>query len=332
MINPKSKLLEFINFHYALTGELVDLPSYIDINYLLKAENCNKYVIKLASNQTSIDEIELENAAMQHLQNKALTIATPDVILSKNNNTILDYQIPEEKGTRKLRVVSFLAGTLYSQSDSQDQNLQYSLGVLVAQMAEALKDFDHTAAKRKLSWDIAQLLDLEKYLRYFHGEQQQILLRTFIEFKQICYPQLIILPKQIIHNDANIHNLIVKEIKNKLYCSGIFDFGDLVYTQRICELAIAMTYALFNCDDIMHASKTMVSGYRSFTKLQHDETKILYYLIKARLLQSLLNSGQSLDKNPDNTYLNISTVPAWELLKKLNNIDAQLFYQNIKTK
>ncbi len=332
MTNPKSNLLNFLNSHYSLTGELINLPSYIDINYLLKADNGNKYVIKLASAQTCIDEIKLENAAMLHLQKHSMTIATPNLILCKNNKAILDYQIPEEKAMRKLRVVSFLEGKLYSHSDYKDANLQYSLGALVAQMVEALKDFDHAAAKRELSWDIAQLLKLEKHLCYFDNEQHQILLQAFIEFKEVSYPQLILLPKQIIHNDANDNNLIVKENNNKIYCSGIFDFGDLVYTQRICELAIAMTYALFNCNNILQTSKIIVKGYRSATNLQDDESKILYYLIKARLLQSLLNSGKSQANDPDNSYLLISAKPAWELLNKLNKIEPDLFYQNIKTK
>ena len=330
MTDSKLKLLKFLYSHYSLSGELFDLPSYIDVNFLLKADNGNKYVIKLASIQTCIDEIKLENAAMLHLQSKAITIATPHLIKSKSNKTILDYQIPNEEGTRKIRVISFLEGKLYSQSNSQDPNLQYSLGVLVAKMVEALQDFNHTATRRTLSWDIAQLLDLEKNLCHFQGAKLEILSRAFIEFKEVCYPQLIQLPKQVIHNDANDNNLIVNESKNKFFCSGIFDFGDLVYTHRICELAIAITYALFECDDILQASKIIVNGYCHYTTLQDDESRALYYLIKARLLQSLLNSGKSLSIKPDNSYLHISNLPAWELLEKLNNIDSQLFYKNIK--
>jgi Ser/Thr protein kinase RdoA (MazF antagonist) len=326
----KSKLLEFLQIQYSLSGELIDLPSYCDINYLLKTANGDKYVIKIASNQTSIDEIRLENAAMLHLQNKQLSINTPYIITSNNNQSILDYQIDDEAEFRKLRVVSFLEGKLYSQSNAKDLNLQYSLGHLMAQMVGALEDFDHNSAQRKLPWDIAQLLDLEDYLSCFQGEQYQILFNNLKEFKQVCYPQLILLPQQIIHNDANDNNLIVSESASNLKCSGIFDFGDLVYTQRICDLAIAMTYALFDCDDLLQTSKTIVSGYCSYTNFQNDECKILYYLIKARLLQSLLNSGKSYASNPDNSYLLVSAIPAWELLEKLNNMDAQKFYEYIK--
>jgi len=327
----KYKLSKFLYSHYSISGKLVDLPSYIDINYLFKTNSCNKYVIKLASSQTCMDEIELENSALLHLHNKQLSIATPQLIRSKNNKTILEYHIGGESDLRKLRVVSFLEGELYSQSKSQDLNLQYSLGKIIAQMVVALKDFNHIAAKRKLTWDIAQLLDLEQKLNHFQNEKKLILLHAFTEFKEKCYPKLILLPKQVIHNDANDNNLIVeKNSQNKLYCSGIFDFGDLVYTYRICDLAIGMAYALFKCDDILLTSKTIVSGYCSYTNLQNDECEILYYLIKARLVQSLLNSANSQTSNSDNTYLNISTIPAWKLLDKLNNIDARTFYTNLK--
>ena len=93
-----------------------------------------------------------------------------------------------------------------------------------------------------------------------------------------------------------------------------------------------MTYALFSCDDVLKVSKNIVNGYVSIAILSDDECKILYYLIKARLLQSLLNSGKSMADDPDNSYLLISTKPAWELLGKLNQIEPYSFYQNIKTK
>lgn len=332
MNSSKLKLLDFLQSHYSLTGVLSELPSYIDVNYLLKAPTGNKYVVKITSTQTCFDEIRLENAAMLHLQKKQLSITTPRVIKSNNKESILDYQIDNDSDPTKLRVVSYLDGKLYSQSNFKDPKLQYSLGNLIAQTVEGLKDFDCPAAHRKSSWDIAQLLDLEKCLSYFESEQYHVLINGLKEFKELCHPHLRLLPQQIIHNDANDNNLIVSGTTNKLQCSGIFDFGDLVYTQRICELAIAMTYALFNCDNLLQTSKTIVNGYSSFTKLQNDECKILYYLIKARLLQSLLNSGKSYASNPDNSYLLVSAIPAWELLEKLNHIEAHVFYKNIKNK
>ena len=322
-------LISFLDKHYSMTGKLNSLPSYIDRNYRFTANGGDQYVIKIASAQTSSEEISLENAAMQHLKNKKLPFLTPCLIKSNTNEVMLDFVSPEDNEPSKIRVLSWLEGSLYSQSDRLNLDLQYSLGALVGQLVLALKDFNHPAAHRKFNWDLSQLLDLQGHLKYFHGNEFELLEKSFLEYKNSTYGQLQNLPKQIIHNDANDNNLVVLKNNDKEYCSGIFDFGDLVFTQRICDLAIAMTYALFNSESLFESAKIIVSGYRMHSDIEDKELSLLYFLIKARLIQSLLNSGKSFAKNPENKYLLTSVIPAWELLKKLDKITNHEFYNNI---
>lgn len=52
------------------------------------------------------------------------------------------------------------------------------------------------------------------------------------------------LPQQVIQNDANDHNIVVDATGDKV--AGIIDFGDMVRTSRVNELAICIAYGAQN--------------------------------------------------------------------------------------
>lgn len=327
-----SLILSFINTHYDLKGTLKSLPSYIDKNFLFTTESTDgtfQFVVKISSQTTSIDEIELENAAMNHIALQNLNIQTPIVITSKNNQELLDFTWTDGR-VSKFRIVSFLAGDLYSQVDTENVNLHKSLGQLTGQITHVLSDFKHPAALREFNWDIAQLPRLEPNLSYYQDIKKSILTSHFSEFIENTLPALDLLPKQVIHNDINDNNLIVTQVNNQLECTGLFDFGDIVYTQRICELAVTMTYALMSQQNFLKTAKHIFQGYQSTIKLDENEINLLPKLIVARLTQSLLNSGKSFALEPDNDYLLVSAAPAWDLLEKFESLKPGEFVNALK--
>ena len=54
-------------------------------------------------------------------------------------------------------------------------------------------------------------------------------------------PALDHLPHQVIHNDANEHNVLVADDGTVV---GLIDFGDVVWTARVGGLAVAGAYAM----------------------------------------------------------------------------------------
>ena len=57
----------------------------------------------------------------------------------------------------------------------------------------------------------------------------------------IDVPALDDLPHQVIHNDANEHNVLVADDGT---VAGLIDFGDVVWSARVCGLAVAGAYAM----------------------------------------------------------------------------------------
>lgn len=313
--------------HYGLTGEIQALPSYIDFNFKLTEAAGPAYVIKFANPASDLAIIELENAAMNHLAGKTLPFSHPRLLKSTQGGEIVAIVDKGNDGRRyHMRVISWLEGELYADVKPQTAGLHESLGALLASSAIAFVDFEHPAAHRRLKWDLAQLADLEPLLTLYEDKQKRTLLaHHFNDFCHIALPALRDCPQQIIHNDANDFNLLTTTIDGRTTCTGLIDFGDMVYSYRICDLAIAMAYALFDQNDVPAAAQAIVKGYEQQLELQLAEKDHLYHLIAARLVQSLLLSTQTYEANPGNEYLLVSAKPAWALLEFLHIFGPEKF-------
>ena len=88
------------------------------------------------------------------------------------------------------------------------------------------------------------------------------------------------LPHQLIHNDANEHNVLVGADGA---VAGLIDFGDVVWSARVCGLAVAGAYAMQGEPDPARAVVPVVRGYHEVTPLREDELAVLFELMLTRL-------------------------------------------------
>ena len=63
--------------------------------------------------------------------------------------------------------------------------------------------------------------------------------RIFAGWRTIDWTRL---PHSVIHNDANDYNVLIEDGR----MSGLLDFGDLVHSATVCDLAIALAYTMLH--------------------------------------------------------------------------------------
>jgi 4-aminobutyrate aminotransferase-like enzyme len=119
------------------------------------------------------------------------------------------------------------------------------------------------------------------------------------------------------HNDANDYNLLVKD--NAV--SGLIDFGDMVYTALINNVAVACTYAMLNNKKPLDTAALVVKNYHAIYPLTVQELDLLYYLIAARLCISVTQSAYNASLDSSNEHHFITEQPAWDLLYQLIRIN-----------
>jgi len=125
--------------------------------------------------------------------------------------------------------------------------------------------------------------------------------------------------RQGVHqNDANDYNVLVNPEQQEV--TGILDFGDTVFTHTVNELAISIAYAAMHKPDPLTAAADVVRGFHRIFPLHEAELDVLWTMIGARLMVSVVNSAIGKIERPDNEYLQISERPAWDLLRKMHDI------------
>ena len=134
-------------------------------------------------------------------------------------------------------------------------------------------------------------------------------------------PRLPRLRRGVIYGDANDYNVLVSPpwpAPRKI--AGVIDFGDMHYGLTASEPAIAAAYAILGKKDPLSAAAAVVAGYHKEYPLAEAEIASLFVLMAARLAVSVTNSAYRKTVKPDDAYVTVSEVPAWEALERLAEI------------
>jgi len=319
------EIIQLLVQQYQLSGQLKKLPGYCDQNLLLTTDDNEQYIVKIANSAEPKLELAMQNEAMAHLTIKQC--AVPHAL----NNQLGESITPIKNNQQEvfcLRVLTFIPGQFYADANSSSHNkdLWSDLGQFIAKIDLALADFTHSGAFRYLDWDLAQGYRVCMSKKYLLKEKQASIVEKFLTLYQTqTMPVLPQLPQGVIHNDANDYNLLVDNINAPEKITGVIDFGDMVHSHIINELAIACAYALMGeknpQEDILSAFKTIVAGYHQVRPLLDVELEVLYSLVALRLCTTVCNSALAIEQQPDNEYLLISVKPAWQLLEQLSTLN-----------
>ena len=315
------EILEFLKNNYNLSGVLKALPGYSDQNLRLTTIDNKQYIIKIANIAEPLQSLEMQNSAMAHLTNKAL--AVPHAVENCDGELITHVK-GEEELTFSLRVLTYIEGQFYAEAKSESHNnkLWQDLGLFIGKIDLALTDFQHVGAYRYFDWDLAHGYAICQSKKQLLTQSQQRLVDSFLILYQTqTLPVIAQLPQGVIHNDANDYNLLIDDIDQPAKISGIIDFGDMVYSHVINELAICCAYALMGQTDPLVTLKVIVAGYNQQRKLTDIELEVLFSLIALRLCTTVCNSALAIKEQPDNEYLLVSVKPAWELLERLKTLN-----------
>ncbi len=310
-MKEKNAIADFILNNYGLQGEITLLGSYIDTNYMLVTDQGAAYVFKLSS---PIDSNELLIEQNNILRTLSCALDSdrhvPNVIPSKENLEIVTFKSSDGKALNG-RLLSFIEGKFLAEV-TPSSNIHFDLGMFLGEMDHILnKTAAPHIANRKLLWDLQNFPDIEGYIDLIEEIPVRRLVRYFLlQFHLIAEPVLRTLRKQVIHGDANDWNLLIREGR----VAGIIDFGDMVVSQTINELAIALTYTMLEKEDPIGAAVEVIRGYHSVIPLDEREIRLLYYLIATRLSISLCMSARTKKEDPSNVHASASEKPATDLL------------------
>ncbi len=323
--------LEISREKYGIVGEATQLPSERDQNFRIAAGNGRIYVLKIANAGETESVLELQNEAMRHIR-ASLTEEQicPQVLQSRDDRQIENVKC--EGASFAVRMVSYLPGRPIAQIKPQRRGLYESVGRLLARLNRTLGDFDHPAAHRDFQWDLRLAASVvEENSRLLADEQRMAVEHFLTRYRAWVMPRLGTLRRSVIHGDGNDYNIMAVIAEDwSVRAAGIIDFGDMVYSHTINEVAIAAAYTMLNADDPVTAAGAVVAGYHRELPLTAEEIDIVYDLMCMRLCVSICLAAKQHVAAPENDYLLVSQGPIWQLFSRLTHISPEFARYTIR--
>ena len=312
---------------FGLSGTVTPLDGERDLNYLIAAEQ-QKYVFKIANQHEKKAMLECQNTVFSRLAQSGKFDHPPSVLISRNGQPIECIQ--SSSGVRHYcRVIRFIEGKVWSSVNPKTGGLLEHLGVTLAQIDEELTDFQHPALERPLLWDMRNAPQtICRFLPLIKAENKRQLIRHFQRrFEEWVLPTADQLPRSVIHNDANDHNILVTgQDPWQQTVAAIIDFGDMITGWTVTDLAVAAAYAILDQDKPLDTAAAIIRGYHQRRPLTEAEIRVLYPLLCMRLSLSVAISAYQQALEPTNDYLTITETPAWDMLTRLREICPKYAY------
>lgn len=315
---------------YGLIGAYTPLPGERDLNLRLDAEFGERFVVKVAHVGEERALLDLEHAALIRIARGAPELTLPKVVAAGDGSTVTWMSGVTE--SYLVRLLTWVPGVPLATVRPKTALQLRTLGELLGRMDTVLVGLDHPAARRSLKWDLARAAWIDAHWdRIGSPPRRALAQRLFRPFREQVLPRWNELPASLIYNDANDYNVLVAESPSEPRPTvGVIDFGDLVWSATVAEAAIAAAYAMLDTNDPLAAAALVIEGYHRARPLSELELELLYPMIVARLVVSVVNSALQQAKTPGNVYLQISETPAWRLLEQLDEIHPRLGWYRLR--
>ena len=295
------------------------LVGELDYNFKIKVESGDKYILKIAHPDHHLQHLEMENEAMLFAQKSALNIETPLPVKNKNGGYISQFE------NHNIRLLTWVDGRLWSEVNPHPEGLLLDLGKSLGAFHKSLSGYENPLLERSFLWNPSEFNWVKDvYKELFQQDEKSLAIGKIISIYDLYFePLKSDLPKSCCYLDANDNNVIVHSNSQNNPVPkiiGFIDFGDLIFTHRINELAVALAYACMQKNDPIEAAIPIIRGFNQIVPLQENEIDALYSAVLARLAISVSFSAKRKSSLVDNPYLKISENDAWNLIHRLIEI------------
>jgi 4-aminobutyrate aminotransferase-like enzyme/Ser/Thr protein kinase RdoA (MazF antagonist) len=296
---------------YGLDADATPLPSERDQNFRLQTASGDLFVLKIANAADDRPLLEAQNAALAHVARR--TTLCPVLLPSVDGRFLAD--VPAGGAVHFVRLLTWLPGAPLAEAGPASPELLTDLGARLAELDAALDGFDDPAVHREFYWDLSRAFEA---ITEASGLIADPALRASVtelawRVRERDAERLSRLRRAVVHNDPNDYNVLV----NAGSIAGFLDFGDIVHSFAIADLAIAIAYAVLDAPDPLAAAAAVVRGYARLRTLDDDEIAALYGLVLLRLCASVCIAARQQAQRPGDPYLSVSQGPIARTLPRL---------------
>jgi Ser/Thr protein kinase RdoA (MazF antagonist) len=320
----EGRVLEILRDHYGFQGDLKVkvLGSERDLNMLVQLPDGGRRLLKISNTSEDRAVTNFQTTAFQHVEKSAPELTVSRVLPCLDGKT--EFTITSDcGGTAVVRLFSWIEGVaLISIPETERPSNACEMGDKLAQMALALSSFTHPAMTQGLLYDVMLVESLYPLLEHVSDSS----FRQFVEqqmaiFKSKVKPRLEKLPRQVIFNDMSPRNYIVDPDNPARFC-GFIDFGDMVYSPRICDIAVACVYWVNDSNQPLANVARFLQGYHARSPLADEEVSVLQEVMLCRCMTIVLIYHWRVAMFPENREYILQNLPQIQrTIRSISSLD-----------
>ncbi len=315
---------------YGIEGPVRELGSHQDRNYLIEAGDGSR-VIKIANKGWGSSAIEAQNAALTHIANASIGIATPVPIAGLDG--CLLYSVVDGPDSLPLRALSFVDGTPLSECDYFAPAVVARIGAIAGRVCDSLSSFDHPGLGRVVQWDLRRAHAVIEALAPSIGDPEarasleSVVAEAFATLESVRAR----LPVQAIHGDLSDDNMVGHyDESGQVYADGVIDFGDLARSYRVGEIAVLCAALLRHMPDDPFAVLPAIESFNLEVALSDDEITALWPLVILRGAVLVVSGEHQARLDPDNPSVLEPLASEWAIFRRARAVPLALAEASVR--
>ncbi|MDH3748770.1 MAG: phosphotransferase [Gammaproteobacteria bacterium] len=316
----KVEARQLLTAQYCLSGDLEVLRSERDQNFVVSTDSGRRYVLKITNSGEDPAVTAFQTEALLHIAEVSPDLPVPRVVPNNDGDKSIEF-IADDGRSHVVRLLTWLGGTPLLYAD-RVPGYASMLGTCLAELGHALRDFEHPASGYALLWDLKRAASLRKLVHCVDDADLRALCQRRLDrFESYVLPRLDGVRWQVIHNDLNLGNVLVDSKMPGVF-AGFIDFGDLVRSPLIIDVAVACAYLPHDSNDPFSDVVEFVAAYSAVEPLEPEEVDILFDLLLTRSTMTILITHWRVSRHPENRdYILRSEPTAQRMLEKMGNED-----------
>jgi 4-aminobutyrate aminotransferase-like enzyme/Ser/Thr protein kinase RdoA (MazF antagonist) len=317
--------------HFGVSGDVRELGSTQEANFRVRGPD-GDVVLKVANPAFSAAELDLQNQVMLRLAEAGLPFATPVPQPARDGSLVVEALAGG--APTHLRLLTFVPGRVLTEAAVLADPVLQAVGGLAARLGAALAGFDHPAAERTLQWDPRRAADVVHSLAPAVTDDAQR--ARVLDLVDRAWARLDAsaseLRTQVVHADLADYNIVTdRGPDGRPMLSGVIDFGDVMRSWLVGDLATAVTSMLWRPGrsallDVVQAAR----GYHAVTPLSEHEVAALWPLVVARAAVLTVSVEHQLVEDPTNETAAGERDADWVLLERVAQVPFELAEQALR--
>lgn len=295
---------------WGIEGRLATLASERDRIFRVEAADGTRLVLKFTNPDEAPLATDFQTRGLVHAAARDPGLPIPRLVPDRDGRVAFRPDWPFGPAPTA-RLMTWLDGDLVAHAPRSPAQAR-ALGHTLARLGLALADFDHPGADHYLLWDLVHTSDHRSKLAAVADPVGRALVDAAMDrFDRATAPALAAVRRQVLHADLTPYNALVDPAAPDRV-TGIIDFGDMVRTALVCDVAIAACYLMGDGDDPMTLPAALAAGFHAARPLTRDEVRLIAPLMEARHAMTVAITEDHAARAPGNrAYITKNTATAW---------------------